>query len=145
MLGVSEGDLRNMKSLADRFPLSVRTDKLSWRHHYEVASIKELSRDDDGKLHLSDATDYEKIAELLAQAEKEKLSVRELRDAVRRHKEWQQGATLAGMEKHNGDPRSRDVTRLSDLGISKMQSHRWAAGGAGGGAPWKMNTPLEYL
>jgi hypothetical protein len=40
ILECSEGDLRNMKSLAERFPLSVRTDKLSWRHHYEVSSIK---------------------------------------------------------------------------------------------------------
>lgn len=35
------------------------------------------------------------------------------------------GELLAAMVLHNGDPRSHDVTRLSDLGISKMQSHRW--------------------
>jgi hypothetical protein len=34
---------------------------------------------------------------------------------------------LAAMEKHDGDRRSHDVTTetLADLGISKMQSHRW--------------------
>ena len=37
------------------------------------------------------------------------------------------GEMLADVPKHNGDPRSHDVTRLSDLGISKMQSHRWQA------------------
>lgn len=35
------------------------------------------------------------------------------------------GDALALMKKHNGDPRSHDVTRLSDLGIEKMESHRW--------------------
>jgi N6-adenosine-specific RNA methylase IME4 len=35
------------------------------------------------------------------------------------------GELLAGMPKHNGDPRSHDVTRLADLGIGKMDSHRW--------------------
>lgn len=35
------------------------------------------------------------------------------------------GELLAKMEKHNGDPRSHDVTRLDDLGISKIDSHRW--------------------
>jgi hypothetical protein len=28
------------------------------------------------------------------------------------------------MEKHDGDPRSHDVTRLDDIGITKMQSSR---------------------
>jgi N6-adenosine-specific RNA methylase IME4 len=35
------------------------------------------------------------------------------------------GELLAGMPKHNGDPRSHDVTRLADLGIGKADSHRW--------------------
>ena len=35
------------------------------------------------------------------------------------------GELLAGMEKHNGDPRSHDGTRLSALGINKNQSSRW--------------------
>jgi protein gp37 len=35
------------------------------------------------------------------------------------------GELLSGMPKHNGDPRSHDVTRLADLGINKMDSHRW--------------------
>lgn len=32
---------------------------------------------------------------------------------------------LAEMPKHNGDPRSHDVTRLSDVGITKSESSRW--------------------
>ena len=35
------------------------------------------------------------------------------------------GDILRQMKKHNGDPRSLDVTRLSELGIEKMESHRW--------------------
>lgn len=35
------------------------------------------------------------------------------------------GELLAEMPKHNGDPRSHDVTRLQDMGIEKMQSSRW--------------------
>lgn len=37
------------------------------------------------------------------------------------------GTPFETREKHNGDPRSPDVTRLADLGISKMQSSRWQA------------------
>jgi hypothetical protein len=40
--GISKKTLREFKSIAKRFTLSVRTDKLSWRHHYEVASIKKI-------------------------------------------------------------------------------------------------------
>jgi len=35
------------------------------------------------------------------------------------------GELLAAMPKHNGDPRSHDVTRLKDMGIEKMESHRY--------------------
>lgn len=35
------------------------------------------------------------------------------------------GEMLAAMPKHNGDPLSHDVTRVSDLGITRMDSHRW--------------------
>lgn len=44
---------------------------------------------------------------------------------IRLQCERKAGELLADMEKHNGDPWSQDVTRLSDLGISKMQSSRW--------------------
>lgn len=35
------------------------------------------------------------------------------------------GEMLAETELHNGDPRLQDGTRLSDLGITKAQSHRY--------------------
>lgn len=90
ILDVSEGDLRNMKSLASRFELSARTDNLSWRHHYEVASLKTIAENDKGKLSLSKETDYEKIQEFLSVAESKKLSVRDLRDSVSIYKRRQQ-------------------------------------------------------
>lgn len=90
ILGLEASSLRQYKWLAGLFELSTRVDKLSFKHHEQVASVKKLAKDDKGKLYLSDETDHEKIGELLAQAEKDKFSVRELRDIVRRYKEWQQ-------------------------------------------------------
>jgi hypothetical protein len=41
--------------------------------------------------------------------------------------EGKAGAMLTAMELHGGDriPKSHDVILLSDLGIHRMQSHRW--------------------
>ena len=69
--------------------LRQRKFSITYTHHYEVASLKTIEETAGGKLELSDNTDYEKISELLTQAEKEKLSVRELREVVRQHKEEQ--------------------------------------------------------
>lgn len=89
ILDCSEGDLRNMKSLAERFQLSVRTDKLSWRHHYEIASLKQIESSNNGKLHLSDKSDHSKMQEFLKRAEVEKWSVRDLKEAVTQYKRRQ--------------------------------------------------------
>jgi N6-adenosine-specific RNA methylase IME4 len=90
ILGVDESSLRVYHSISGRFQLLLRNNNLTWNHHKEVASIKKLAKDIEGKLAVSDEPDRDKMEELLAKAEKEKLSVRELRDLVRRHKEWQQ-------------------------------------------------------
>jgi len=37
ILGYEEKTLREFKSIAGRFELSARADKLLWRHHYEIA------------------------------------------------------------------------------------------------------------
>jgi N6-adenosine-specific RNA methylase IME4 len=79
-----------LKSLAENIEMSWRHDKLSWQHHYEVASIKKTEEDKKGRLKLSDDPDMEKIQELLALAEKQNLSVRAFRDAVTRYKRQQQ-------------------------------------------------------
>jgi hypothetical protein len=58
-------------------------------------------------------------------AEVDTLEMQNAAAEIKLRAERRAGEMLAQMEKHNGDPRSRDVTRVSDLGISKMQSHRW--------------------
>ena len=35
------------------------------------------------------------------------------------------GEMLRAMPKHNGDPRLHDATRLADVGVTHIQSHRW--------------------
>ena len=45
ILGVDEKTLRNYKSQAGTYRLSRRRDKLSWRHHSEVASLKIIVAD----------------------------------------------------------------------------------------------------
>jgi len=51
-----------------------------------VSSLKKLDRSEDKDWKLSDKTDTEKIQALLKKAEKENLSVRELRNIVQEHK-----------------------------------------------------------
>ena len=97
LLGLSdEGYLSKQKMLAEKFEIGNRFPNLSWKHHYEVASLKPIIEEEDedgnltGKLKLSEKeTDYDKIDELLTIAEKEKLSVRELRTIVQEHKKDQ--------------------------------------------------------
>ena len=69
------------------------------QHHIDtVASIKLIAEADDGTLSLSDEPDGDKIAELLAEAEKRKWSVVELRKQVRAYKEWQRQQIAAANE-----------------------------------------------
>jgi N6-adenosine-specific RNA methylase IME4 len=96
--GQSEGTLRQYASLSSQFELLARTNNLSYRHHYEVASIKTIVEGTDGKLYLSDEADTEKIAELLDEAEKKKWSVVQLREEVRVYKEWQRQHIAAANE-----------------------------------------------
>ncbi|GAI72168.1 unnamed protein product, partial [marine sediment metagenome] len=90
ILGYEQKTLREFKSLSDRFELSVRTDKVLWRHHYEVASLKKTYRPETDKWEVSDEPDTDKMQEFLKRAEEEKLSVRELRDIVSQFKANQQ-------------------------------------------------------
>jgi len=91
VIGLDETTLRNYKYISElyKYELSLRNDNLYWQHHKEVASLKTIKETADGKLELSGETDYEKIEELLSRAEKESLSVRDLREEVRKHKEQQ--------------------------------------------------------
>jgi len=89
ILDVDEQQLRRFKMLSSRFELLQRCNNLSYAHHYEVASIKRVEVAEDGTLNESDDTDYEKISEFLSKAEKEGLSVRELREKVSIYKAQQ--------------------------------------------------------
>lgn len=88
ILGIDKGTLQNLKSIADKFKFSSRDENLSWRHHYEVASIKKLET--NGKVKLTDEPDHGAMTKLLQQAEKEKLSTRQLADLVSQYKRRQQ-------------------------------------------------------
>jgi hypothetical protein len=88
ILGVEKNTLEHQKSLAERFELCTRVQSLSWGHHREVASIKKIEV--NGKVKLSDEPDHEVMTKLLKQAEKEKLSTRQLADIVSQYKRRQQ-------------------------------------------------------
>jgi N6-adenosine-specific RNA methylase IME4 len=96
--GYDANKLRQYKSISERFEMLLRSNKLSWNHHYEVASIKLIDKKKDGKLFLSDDADKEKIAEFLEKAELNGWSVVELRKQVRTYKEWQRQHIAAANE-----------------------------------------------
>jgi N6-adenosine-specific RNA methylase IME4 len=56
-----------------------------------------------------------------------KLGIPLVNDAVeiKLRAERKAGGLLTKMEKHNGNPRLHNATRLTELGIEKTQSHRW--------------------
>lgn len=96
--GQDETTLRTFASIAGRFELLLRNNKLTYNHHKEVASIKLIGTDAKGKLFLADEPDSGKIAELLADAEKAGWSVVELRNEVKAYKEWQRQHIAAANE-----------------------------------------------
>lgn len=67
--GLDHGTLKNYKSVSERVESSLRNDDLSFNHHVEVAKLPEA-----------------KQIEFLAKAAEEKLSVRELRQAIKKDK-----------------------------------------------------------
>ena len=96
--GLAEDSLRGFASMAGRFELCLRRHNLGYGHHKEVQGLKTIEESPDGKLRLSDEPDSEKIGELLANAERQKQSVVELREAVRNYKEWQRQHIAAANE-----------------------------------------------
>jgi len=89
ILGQGYQYLAQQKNLAELFKIIDRSINLSWRHHYEVVSIKKIKEKKDGKLKLSKEPDKEKMQEFLKKAEKNNLSVRELGELVKRYKRQQ--------------------------------------------------------
>jgi hypothetical protein len=52
--GFNDGTLRQFASLSEQFQLLCRHNNLSYQHHREVASIKQIVEAEDGTLSLSD-------------------------------------------------------------------------------------------
>jgi hypothetical protein len=48
IIGWAQTTLRDLKSIAERYELSLRNDKLSWNHHKEIASLKLIEGDEKG-------------------------------------------------------------------------------------------------
>lgn len=97
LLGYDYQNVAKFSRLSQLYEIKRRRLNLGFNHHYEAASIKQTEEiyDDEGnptgKLKVSkDEPDMDKIQELLETAEKERLSVRDLREKVRKHKEEQQ-------------------------------------------------------
>lgn len=90
ILEYDRASLKNLKSIAVSFEMSLRNDKLSWNHHKEVSSIKKTHRPEVGKWKVSDEPDTEKIQEFLKKAETQGWSVRTLRTEVGAYKQQQQ-------------------------------------------------------
>ena len=89
ILDADEHYLTKFKRLSAFFEIGKRFPNLTWGHHYEVASIKKVVTNKKGKLELSNEADHDKIQEMLQLAEKQRLSVRDLREAVKRYKRQQ--------------------------------------------------------
>ena len=98
ILGLEVAYLRQLKSLAVKYELLDRSNRLSWKHHKEVASIKRIE-ETNGKLQLSKDPDQEKMQEFLSLTGKESRSVRDLRQAVATYKRRQHDKIRLANEK----------------------------------------------
>jgi site-specific DNA-methyltransferase (adenine-specific) len=85
---------------------------------------------------LAECQDLDEVKSLIDQAEVIRLYQKKIGDSLRAQNaageikllaQHRMGELLREMTKHNGDPRSHDATRLSDLGITKSESSRTQA------------------
>ena len=82
----------------------------------------EVAKDLPGVLEIRDKAEAIRI---YVKASGDACGVINAASEIKLRAERKAGDLLAKMEKHDGDPRSHAVTRLSDVGITKMQSSRW--------------------
>ena len=61
--GQSTRTLEDYKRMSEAFEITLRNVELTYNHHKETASVKQIA-DDDGTLHLTEETDRDKITEL---------------------------------------------------------------------------------
>ena len=88
ILGIDSSSLMTLASIAARFEILLRNKNLSWNHHKEVASVKLLVEDKKGRLSYG-GPDKEKMQDILAKAEANNYSVRDLREEVKRYQRQQ--------------------------------------------------------
>ena len=92
ILGIGYQYLSQQKNLSDLFEFIDQSINLSWRHDYEVASLKSIEIVKDKKLkqgrrQWSKEPDKEKMQELLHLAEDNELSVRDFKEQVDTYKQ----------------------------------------------------------
>jgi len=61
LLGIGKHELSRFKRIADLFEIGQRCPNLSFAHHYELASLKQVKELEDSKLELSDEPDTKKM------------------------------------------------------------------------------------
>ena len=84
ILGIDSRTLENIKQTSSKFQITLRNVNVTYNHHVAVSSVKK-PQFIDNKMSWSDEHDMEKAQELLIRAEKENLSVRDLRQAVQQY------------------------------------------------------------
>lgn len=89
VLGIEKRTLENIKQISDKFEITRRHVNVSYSHYCETSSLKTIESTDKGKMQWSKDHDIEKAQEFLKRAEKENLSVRELREIVQGYKSLQ--------------------------------------------------------
>jgi len=92
ILGLGYQYLSQQKNLSELFEFIDRSINLSWRHHYEVASIKEIETIKDkklkqGRMQWSKKPDKQKMNEFLVEAEAKEWSVKDLKSKVDQYKQ----------------------------------------------------------
>ena len=124
ILNVEKNILEHYKSQSERFELCLRKQNLSWSHHKEVASLKPvIENKKTGKLKLSNKeTDHKKITEMLLNAEKEELSVRDLRNKVSAYKRRQDSEIRLANEPEKYDIILADPAWQYDFSVSDSRN-----------------------
>lgn len=81
--------LEDYKQMAQCFEFTWRHVNLTYEHHRLVRSLKRIEANGDGTLTRTDEPDHDAMAKILRQAEKDKLTTRQLADLVSQFKRRQ--------------------------------------------------------
>jgi 5,10-methylene-tetrahydrofolate dehydrogenase/methenyl tetrahydrofolate cyclohydrolase len=98
-----------------------------------AAPVTTLARISEARKALAAAKSLDDVLQIRDQAEALRVYVKAASDSleaanaaaeIKLRAERKAGEMLAAMEKHNGDPRLQDATRLEDLGIEETSRAR---------------------